>query len=69
MNLIKDKGFLRDMREVEVIMRDFGKGREALGKILCGTEGRLVRQRVVKVADGTRLKFGGTRSRKMRRLG
>ena len=69
MNLIKDKGYLKDMREVEVVMRDFGKGREALTKILCGQEGRSVRGRVVKVMDATRTKFGGTRSRKVRRLG
>lgn len=69
MNLIKDKGYLKDMGEMEIVMRDFGKGRDALTKILCGQEGRFVRGRVVKVMDNTRLKFGGTRGRKVRRLG
>ena len=38
-------------------------------KVLLGAEGRLLRDRVLRVMDGTRLKFGGTRSRKQRRLG
>ncbi|KAL6717803.1 hypothetical protein ACLMJK_003888 [Lecanora helva] len=57
------------LRELEVVWRDFGPGREAVGKILLGGEGRGVRERVVAVRDGTRLKFGGTRSKKPRRLG
>jgi len=34
-----------------------------------GTEGRLLRGKIGTVSDATRLKFGGTRSRKPRRLG
>ncbi len=57
------------IRQLEVLMRDFGPGREAVSKILLGAEGLQLRQRVVRVMDSTRLKFGGTRSRKPRRLG
>lgn len=69
MNLIKDKGYLKDMAEMEIVMRDFGKGRDAITKILCGQEGRLVRGRVIRVMDNTRLKFGGTKGANARRLG
>lgn len=57
------------IKHLEVILRDFGPGREAVTKILLGSEGRAVRSRIVRVTDGTRLKFGGTRSKKRRRLG
>lgn len=54
---------------LEIVLRGFGPGREAVTKALLGSEGRLLRGRVVKVSDGTRLKFGGTRSQNPRRLG
>merc|ERR1712098_817774 len=57
------------IRELEVFLRGFGAGREAVTKALLGTEGRYLRGKVVKVSDATRLKFGGTRSKKPRRLG
>ena len=74
---IKNMGLLNDaypgkggpIRALEVVLRDFGPGREALTKILMGQEGREVRKRVTRVMDATRLKFGGTRSKKRRRLG
>lgn len=54
---------------IEVIFRGFGPGREAFQKALLGTEGRLIKPLISKVTDGTRLKFGGTRSPQVRRLG
>ena len=57
------------IRQLELILRDFGPGREALTKILLGGEGRALRGRIVRVMDATRLKFGGSRSKKPRRLG
>lgn len=69
MGRIIHQGLLRDIHALEVILRDFGPGREAFQKILMGNEGRLVRGTVVRVMDATRLKFGGTRSKKPRRLG
>ena len=57
------------IRQLEVVLRNFGPGREAVTKILLGNEGRLLRSRIVRVMDSTRLKFGGTRGKKPRRLG
>jgi len=54
---------------IEVIFRGFGAGREAFQKALLGTEGRMIKPLIAKVTDSTRLKFGGTRSPKVRRLG
>jgi small subunit ribosomal protein S11 len=54
--------------KMEVVLRGFGPGREATTKILLGSEGRLFRPKIVKVADATRLKIGGTRGRNPRRL-
>lgn len=57
------------IKELEVVLRDFGPGREAVTKILLGAEGRALRSKISRVMDSTRLKFGGTRSPKPRRLG
>ena len=77
MGLIKNQAMLDEnyqgkggyIRHLEVVLRSFGPGREAVTKILLGSEGRALRGRIVRVMDGTRLKFGGTRSKKPRRLG
>ncbi|KAI1300054.1 hypothetical protein F5Y03DRAFT_364868 [Xylaria venustula] len=62
-------GWHRKIKSLEVVLRGFGQGREAVTKVLLGSEGRLLRPHIKKVSDATRLKFGGTRSRKPRRLG
>ncbi|KAI1467557.1 translational machinery component [Daldinia caldariorum] len=59
----------KNITAMEVVLRGFGQGREAATKVLLGTEGRMLRDKIVKVSDATRLKFGGTRSPKPRRLG
>lgn len=69
MNRIKDQGLLREIERLELVLRGFGQGREATTKALMGQEGRGLRERVVRVTDATRLKFGGTRSPRPRRLG
>jgi small subunit ribosomal protein S11 len=66
---IKGKGQEKAIQRLEVVVRGFGKGREAVVKALMGNEGRGLRNRVVKISDATRLKFGGTRSPNPRRLG
>lgn len=66
---MQNKGIIKDIRKMEVTMRGFGAGREAVTKALLGSEGKNLRGKIVKVADATRLKFGGTRSKKPRRLG
>ena len=77
MGMIKNQAMLDDkyqgkggqIKHLEVVLRSFGPGREAVSKILLGGEGRALRSRIVRVMDSTRLKFGGTRSKKPRRLG
>lgn len=59
----------KNITQMEVVLRGFGAGRDAATKVLLGTEGRMLRNKIVKVSDSTRLKFGGTRSPKPRRLG
>jgi small subunit ribosomal protein S11 len=66
---IQEQGLLGQIKELEVVLRGFGVGRDACTKALLGSEGRFLRTRVVRVTDATRLKFGGTRSKKPRRLG
>lgn len=56
-------------RGIEVILRGYGHGRDAFVKAMLGSEGRMIKNLVKKVTDGTRLKFGGARSRATRRLG
>lgn len=63
-----EKGFMQGIQKLEVIMRGYGPGREAFQKVLLGTEGRLIKAKVHRVTDSTRLKFGGTRSPGVRRL-
>ncbi|GAP82883.1 putative mitochondrial ribosomal protein subunit s18 [Rosellinia necatrix] len=62
-------GWHRKITALEVVLRGFGPGREAATKVLLGNEGRLLRPFIKSVSDSTRLKFGGTRSPKPRRLG
>ncbi|KAI9928743.1 hypothetical protein ASPWEDRAFT_36512 [Aspergillus wentii DTO 134E9] len=66
---LQEKGILFEMQRLELIYRDFGPGRDAFTKVLLGNEGRNIRGLVSRVTDSTRIKFGGTRSRKVRRLG
>lgn len=53
---------------IELVFRGFGQGREAFTKALMSPEGRVLKDFIVRVTDATRLKFGGTRSRNVRRL-
>lgn len=66
---LQESGKMREISKVEIVLRGFGQGREAVTKALLGSEGRFLRKKIVKVSDATRLKFGGTRSPKPRRLG
>lgn len=69
MNRIKDKGLLPQIQKLELVYRGFGAGREAVTKAILGAEGKRIRPLIVKLSDSTRLKFGGVRSKKPRRLG
>ncbi|TAQ86247.1 hypothetical protein B7494_g5417 [Chlorociboria aeruginascens] len=69
MGKMHERGLTAKITQMEVILRGFGAGREAVTKALLGSEGRFLRGKVTKVTDATRLKFGGTRSPNPRRLG
>lgn len=62
------EGWDRKINAIEVVLRGFGQGREAMTKALLGPEGRAFRDKIIRVSDATRLKIGGCRSRKPRRL-
>lgn len=66
---IQEQGWLQEIKRLELIFRDFGPGREAFTKILLGNEGKNFHPLISRVTDATRLKFGGTRSPQVRRLG
>lgn len=66
---IQERGYLLEIQRLEIIYRGFGKGRDAFNKVILGNEGRKIRGLVSRVTDSTRIKFGGTRSRRVRRLG
>lgn len=66
--MIEEKKLLGPNDKVELVMKEFGKGREAFTSALQGKEGAHVRPHIVRVTDNTKLKFGGSRSKKLRRL-
>ncbi|SGZ48735.1 CIC11C00000003031 [Sungouiella intermedia] len=66
--MIEEKKLFGPNDKVELVLRDFGKGREAFTSALQGKEGASIRPHIVRVTDNTRLKFGGSRSKKLRRL-
>ncbi|KAG5929669.1 hypothetical protein E4U42_005101 [Claviceps africana] len=61
-------GWSQKINKLELVLRGFGQGREAAVKVLMSPEGKVLRDKIVRVADSTRIKFGGTRSEKPRRL-
>lgn len=66
---MQERALLGKIKQIEIVLRGFGSGREAATKVILGQEGRLIRNRIVAVTDATRLKFGGSRSPNPRRLG
>lgn len=66
---MQESGMNSYIEKLEVYLRGFGAGREAVTRVLLGVEGKYIRGKIVKVADSTRLKIGGTRSPNPRRLG
>lgn len=61
-------GWPLKINRLELVLRGFGQGREAAVKVLLSPEGKLLRDKIVRVADSTRVKFAGTRSKKPRRI-
>jgi small subunit ribosomal protein S11 len=66
---LKYAGWEPKINRIELVLRGFGQGREACVKVLMAPEGLKWRQKIVRVADGTRVKFGGTRSPNPKRRG
>ncbi|KAJ5086435.1 hypothetical protein NUU61_007742 [Penicillium alfredii] len=65
---ITERGYILDIKRLEIVYRGFSKGRDGFNKVLLGNEGRNIRGLITRVCDATRVKFGGTRSRHVRRL-
>jgi small subunit ribosomal protein S11 len=65
---IQEKGMLSEVGQITVLLRGYGAGREAVTKAILGSEGRSLRGFITTVVDTTRLKQGGTRGKKPRRL-
>ncbi|KAG9317651.1 mitochondrial ribosomal protein subunit S18 [Chiua virens] len=61
---IKDKGLLA----LSLHFSGFGKGRYAVEGVFLTSEGDRIRPLVVEVEDRTKIKIGGTRSKKKRRV-
>lgn len=66
--LIEEKKFIGPNDKVEVILTNFGKGRDAFTACLVGKEGAFLRPNIVRVSDKTPLQYGGNRQRAQRRL-
>lgn len=65
-NMLREKKLLD--KNIDIVMRDFGKGRQAFIAALNGKEGNLVRPFVSRISDATKLKFGGVKAPRPRRL-
>lgn len=66
--LIEDRNLINPNQKIELIMKDFGKGREAFLSALQGKEGLNIKPQIVRISDATKLRFGGARPKKLRRL-
>lgn len=55
-------------KEVEIVMKNFGKGRAGFIDALMGKEGTSIRNKAVRLADKTPIKFGGVKAPRHRRL-
>lgn len=64
--MIQDKRLMD--KDIEIVMREFGKGRAAFVAALNGKEGTAIRPHITRISDKTALKFGGVRAPRVRRL-
>ncbi|ODQ64681.1 translational machinery component, partial [Nadsonia fulvescens var. elongata DSM 6958] len=65
-SLMEQKGLLD--HKIEIVLRGFGKGRQAFETALLGKEGTKLRPLIERITDGTKEKFGGTKSPSHRRV-
>ncbi|KAJ7499160.1 hypothetical protein FB451DRAFT_1118085 [Mycena latifolia] len=52
---------------IDLFLKGFGQGREALMKALMTAQGDVVRNRIVSITDRSPIKIGGTRAKKVKR--
>ncbi|KAI0460892.1 hypothetical protein LJB42_001539 [Komagataella kurtzmanii] len=64
---IETRGYLKN-KPLEVVFKDFGKGRQGFVSALTGKEGTNIRGKISRLTDKTNLKFGGVRMPRPRRL-
>lgn len=64
--IMESKNYLN--RNIELVLQDFGKGRKLFEDALLGKPGNKVRDLITRITDVTKIKFGGVRSPKVRRL-
>lgn len=65
---MEEKRLIGPNDKIELVLKDFGKGREAFLAALQGKEGSKIRNNIVRISDNTKLQFGGSRPKKLRRL-
>ncbi|KAK6460804.1 mitochondrial 37S ribosomal protein YmS18 [Scheffersomyces coipomensis] len=65
---IEEQNLIGPNDKIELILKDFGKGRDAFQAALLGKEGQNIRPNIVRISDNTKLQFGGSRPKKLRRL-
>ncbi|KAH3670429.1 hypothetical protein OGAPHI_000944 [Ogataea philodendri] len=65
---IRERQYLKQDVNVEVVVKEFGKGRLAFFDALTGKEGMGIRERVSKLSDLTPVKIGGVQGPTPRRL-
>lgn len=68
LKLIEEKKLIGPNDKIEVIITNYGKGRQAFESCLVGKEGAGIRSNIVRISDNTKLKFGGNRAKFQRRL-
>ncbi|CAI5760632.1 unnamed protein product [Candida verbasci] len=63
---IEEKQWIGPTDKIELILKNFGKGREAFKSALLGKEGYGIKNNITRISDATSIKFGGVRSKRTR---
>ncbi|KAI5956860.1 hypothetical protein KGF54_000478 [Candida jiufengensis] len=66
--IIQERNYIGPNDKIELILKNFGKGREAFQAALLGKEGSFLKNNIVRISDSTVIRFGGNRPKKLRRL-
>ncbi|ODV85191.1 hypothetical protein CANARDRAFT_28485 [[Candida] arabinofermentans NRRL YB-2248] len=65
---IREKELFKDGGNLELVVREYGKGRKAFFDAMKGKEGSGIREYITRMSDYTPVKFGGVKSPKPRRI-